>query len=256
MSDTIRFKADGRDVEGRRGASLLGVLLGAGFDIPHLCRHEAVGVYESCRLCLVEVRRHGRARVVASCSYPVLEGIEVFTAGEKILRLRRTILELHLAHSPKSEPLRRYAAGLGVEETRFRIADPGNACILCGRCERVCTEVIGAHAIGFSGRGAGKALTTPCEAESAECIGCGACAVVCPTGCIRVVDNERDMVREIPFIRARHDLEPCRLCGRPVSTKAHVEHLRRKGLDEQSITTCDACKKLGHARLVAVQGHM
>lgn len=256
MSDMITFKADGTQVEGRKGASLLMVLLQAGFEIPHLCHHEAVGTYGACRLCLVEIKRHGRARIATSCNYPVMEGIEVATAGEKILRLRRLTLELHLARAPKSEPLRRYAAHLGVRETRFRVSDPGNDCILCGLCERVCTEVIGAHAIGFSGRGAAKTLTTPYEAESAECIGCGACAVVCPTGCIRMVDNERDMVREIPFIRARHDLEPCRLCGRPVSTKAHVEHLRRKGLDELSITTCDECKMQGHARLVAVQGHM
>ena len=249
MSDMITFKADGAEVQGRKGASLLETLLREGFEIPHLCHHEAVDTYGACRLCLVEIRRHGRARIATSCNYPVMEGIDVATAGEKVLRLRRLTLELHLARAPKSEPLRRYAAQMGVHETRFRVSDPANDCILCGLCERVCTEVIGAGAIGFSGRGARKELTTPYEGENAACIGCGSCARICPTGCIQIIDKGN--VREMPAIHARHELVPCRVCGAPTVTKAHAAWLAAKTkMGEADATTCDRCKAKGVAQVV------
>jgi len=252
MSDRVKIIVNGKAVEAAGESSLLKVLLDEGCDVPHLCWHERVTPYASCRLCLVEVAREGRRKVATSCNYPVMEGMEVFTDTPEVLEQRGNVFEVLLAQAPESTMLREYAARYGVGGTTLRAQE--GKCILCGLCDRVCREVIGADAIGFSGRGGLKELTTPYEAESAACIGCGACAYVCPTGCIEVVD--RGMVREIPFIHARHDLVPCRICGRPVTTKAHAGYLKRKMLDEVTITTCDECKKKGYARLVAFQGHM
>ncbi len=186
MSIKIKFKVDGFQVEAEKGAPLLDVLLAEGFDIPHLCHHEAVAAYGSCRLCLVEIARHGRKRIATSCNYPVMDGIAVVTHGEKIDRLRRTIMELHLACTPASEPLRRYAASMGVEGTRFKTVDPANDCILCGLCERVCSEVVGVHAIGFNRRGGERGMAPPYVEASEDCIACGACVYVCPVECIRL----------------------------------------------------------------------
>jgi bidirectional [NiFe] hydrogenase diaphorase subunit len=186
MSDTIKFKADGVEVEGEKGASLLGVLLREGFDIPHLCFHEAVAAYGACRLCLVEIVRHGRRRIATSCNYPVMEGIEVTTDSDKIRRLRRVTMELHLACTPASAPLKRMAADMGVMKTRFKSADPANDCILCGLCERVCSEIVDVHAIGFNRRGGDKKLSPPFMEASQDCIACGACVFVCPSRCIQL----------------------------------------------------------------------
>ena len=254
MRKMVTIVIDGRDVTALEETSLLKVLLREGFDIPHLCFHEKVTAYASCRLCLVEVEAGGARRIATSCNYPVVDGLKVHVDTEAVLADRATVFEVLLAQAPDSEKLRAYASRYGVTETTYPLQE--GACILCGLCERVCSDVIGAGAIGFLGRGGRKELGTPYGEASPTCIGCGACAYVCPTGCITVVDSERDMVREIPYIHACHELLPCRLCGRPVSTKAHVEYLRRKGLDEVSITTCDECKKRGYARLVAFQGHM
>jgi bidirectional [NiFe] hydrogenase diaphorase subunit len=186
MSKMIKFKVDGFDVEAEAGSPLLDALLRDGFDIPHLCHHEAVAAYGSCRLCLVEITRHGRKRIATSCNYPVMDGIEIVTHSEKIDRLRRTVMELHLAATPASEPLKRCAESMGVTGTRFKTVDPANDCILCGLCERVCSEVVGVHAIGFNRRGGNRGMAPPYLEASEECIACGACVYVCPVDCIRL----------------------------------------------------------------------
>jgi bidirectional [NiFe] hydrogenase diaphorase subunit len=252
MSQIVKVEVNGKTIEAEKRAWLLRVLLKAGFDVPSLCNAEALPPYAACRLCLVEVEEKGRRRMVTSCDYPVMTDLKVFLDTEKVLKERRCVFEVLLAQAPASAKLKQYAAKYGVESTSFKIRE--GACILCGLCERVCREIIGADAIDFAGRGAGRLLTTPYDEENSKCIGCGACAYVCPTDCIEVVD--KGMVREIPFIHARHELVPCRVCGKPVTSKAHLEVLRKKKLDEVSITTCEECKKKGYARLVAFQGHM
>jgi len=185
MSKMIKFKVDGLDVEGEKGTPLLDTLLREGFDIPTLCHHEAVTAYGACRLCLVEVTRRGRKRIATSCNYPIMDGIEVVTENEKIRKLRKTIMELHLACTPNSEPLKRFAEAMGVTGTRFKIVDPQNDCILCGLCERVCSEIVNVHAISFNKRGGEKRLSPPYMEASDDCISCGACAYVCPVECIK-----------------------------------------------------------------------
>jgi NADH dehydrogenase/NADH:ubiquinone oxidoreductase subunit G len=94
------FIIDGQPVEGKEGENVLEVALDAGFDIPNLCYNESVKPYGACRLCLVEIVRNGKRMMTTACNYPVIEGIEVFTQTEKILRARRMMLELILAMCP------------------------------------------------------------------------------------------------------------------------------------------------------------
>src|SRR5512143_610439 len=148
---TIPFMIDGQPVEGKEGGNVLEVALDAGFDIPHLCFSEAVKPYGACRLCLVEVSRRGKSMMTTSCTYPVLEGIEVFTQTEKVLRARRMIIELILSMCPGDKLIQEMAAAMGVREVRFK--RDNKDCILCGLCARVCDEVVGAHAIQFASRG-------------------------------------------------------------------------------------------------------
>src|SRR5512139_3102088 len=135
----IPFMIDGQPVEGRENGNVLEVALDAGIEIPHLCYHESVKPYGACRLCLVEVSRRGRSRMTPSCTYPVMEGIEVLTQSEKVLRARRMVIELILAMCPGDKLIQDMARGMGVREVRFKKEDKD--CILCGLCARICDEV-------------------------------------------------------------------------------------------------------------------
>jgi bidirectional [NiFe] hydrogenase diaphorase subunit len=243
----VTFSVNGRDIRAPLGSPLLKALLAEGFDVPNLCWHEALSPYGACRLCLVEVDEGRGGKVVTSCNHPVLEGLKIHLDTPEVIEQRRSVFEVLLAQAPSSAALARYAARYGVTGTTLRRQE--GECILCGLCERVCKEIIGASAIGFSGRGARKELGTPFEAESAACIGCGSCARICPTGCIKIVDT--GTVREMPAIHARHELIPCRVCGTPTITKAHAAWLVAKTKQaEADATTCDRCKAKGVAQVV------
>ena len=206
--ELVQFQIDGLEVEAEKGAMLLPVALEYGFEIPHLCHHEAVSPYGACRLCLVEVTKGGRTRMTTSCTYPVDEGIEVATDTEQVRRARRLLLELMLARSSRAEVIQSMAREAGVAETRFRMVD--DDCILCGLCERVCREVVGADAISFINRGYRREMAPP-FADPVACIACGACVYICPTNCIKMEENgeERTIVRWQRTLK----LQACKSCG-------------------------------------------
>jgi bidirectional [NiFe] hydrogenase diaphorase subunit len=136
---TVKFKANGRDLEAVRESSLLEALLDAGIPVPHLCHHWAVEPYGACRLCLVEVKKGRRTKLTTSCNYPVLEGIEVTTHSEKIVRNRKMVMELLLARAPGATELVEMAGklfGMKLSDVRYKLNDPKDRCILCGLCVR------------------------------------------------------------------------------------------------------------------------
>lgn len=181
----IKFTLDGNEFEVKEGTTILEVAREAGIKIPTLCYHEEMSPYGSCRLCLVEVIKRGWASIQPSCLYPAQEGIEVMTDSERVRKNRKVILELYLARSPDSEAIREIAREYGVRETRFKLKETSD-CILCGLCARACEEISGRHAISFAHRGSKREIQTP-FAELAElCVGCKACAFVCPTKTIEI----------------------------------------------------------------------
>ena len=186
MNNLVTFSVNGLDVRAEAGSSLLEALLREGFDVPHLCHHEAVTAYGSCRLCICEITKHGRTKTATTCNYPVSAGIEVATNSEKITHMRKTIMELLLASAPANASLKDFAADMGVHGTRFSSVDKDNDCILCGLCERVCSEIVGVNAICFNRRGGERKMATPFVEQSKECIACGACVYVCPVSCIKL----------------------------------------------------------------------
>lgn len=198
----VKFTLNGEIVEAEEGKTILQAATDAGVKIPTLCHHPAIEPYGGCRLCVVEVTKGKQTRVVGSCIYQVAEGIEVLTESERVLRSRRTILELLLARCPESEELKEIAKLLGVTSTRFRIADQSKEkrknCILCGLCVRVCHEVMKVGAIGYINRGFKKAIATPYDIKSDVCIGCGACSEVCPTNSVDVQEVCEEKLAIIP----------------------------------------------------------
>jgi len=168
-------------------------------NIPALCNHPAVKPYGACRICTVEVSEDGgdKFKFVASCLYPVKEGLIVKTNTEKIRKLRKGIIELMLARSPSVKRIQELAEEYGVEEPRFVLGDQD--CILCGLCVRACQEIMGKSAISLVNRGIYREVAAPFYAYelTEECIGCGDCAFVCPTGAIVMGDDGRPILPQV-----------------------------------------------------------
>ncbi|UCG69037.1 MAG: FAD-dependent oxidoreductase [Thermoplasmata archaeon] len=185
--NTIKLTINGEEVGANPGEMLIDVAQRNGVFIPKLCNHVALKPYSACRVCIVEVKKRGRAKFTASCSYPVSEGIEVNTESEEVLKLRKMTLEALMAQAPDAESIKNMAKYYGIEKSRFNEnEDNTERCILCGLCVRICRERIGVSAIGFAGRGVSRKIATPFDKLSDVCITCGACETVCPTDAIKL----------------------------------------------------------------------
>ncbi|MBW2307039.1 MAG: (2Fe-2S)-binding protein [Deltaproteobacteria bacterium] len=205
----IKITIDGREFEAPAGSTVLEAAMENGVPIPNLCYHPMVESYGACRLCLVEVERGGRRRVVVSCLYPVEEGLSVLTDTPEVVQTRKIIAELLLARCPENAAVRETAASLGVTATRFTRQD--DQCILCGLCVRACEEIVGVGAITLSQRGTEREMTTPFRTRSSACIGCATCVTICPTNCIKL--EEIEPASSVHQHAHPDDRTACRLCG-------------------------------------------
>jgi len=234
----IEFTIDGVAVEAEEGSTVLPVALEHGFEIPHLCYHDEVSPYGACRLCLVEVERGGRRRLTASCTYPVLEGVQVFTDTEKVQRARRMIIELLLARCPDRVALQELASQMGVEKPRFELLQ--EECILCGLCERVCREVVGANAISFFSRGYKREMGPPFRDPQA-CIACGACVYVCPVDWIKMEETEEE--RTIVRWERTLPMRKCTACGRSFAPWYQLEYIKQRAkIPKDFLDICPDCR--------------
>jgi predicted molibdopterin-dependent oxidoreductase YjgC len=204
--------------------------------------------YGACRLCLVEMTAPQR-QVIAACSYPVEDGMMIETQGEHAAATRRMMLEFMLARCPSSDVIRSLAADAGMAATRFTSeAEPDELCILCGLCVRVCRDLVGAAAIGFIGRGADRAVGAPFQLQAEACIGCGACAAVCPTGAIKIEDRagQRALITWHTVV----PLKPCPECGQPYAPEP-MEFLRGQvEVSAELWGICPACRRNKAARQI------
>jgi bidirectional [NiFe] hydrogenase diaphorase subunit len=177
----IQLTIDDRTLQVKEGRTLLEACREHDIPIPTLCYHPALEPYGGCRLCMVELETRDRSRLVAACSYPCEEGLVVHTHSEKVTRSRRMTMELILASSYNNPQMLGMAKELGVEQVRFRLPEESD-CVLCGLCVRACREIVGVSAISVIQRGISKKVAAPFQVTSSRCIGCGTCALICPTG--------------------------------------------------------------------------
>ena len=237
MAKMVTIKVDGRQITAPAGTTILEAAKDANIYIPHLCSNEELAPYGACRLCLVEISHGGRARLVASCTYEVAEGLEVKTNTERVLNVRRLVIELLLARNPNHPVLRKIADEVGVQETRFEVDFKG--CILCGQCVRTCREVVGVAAIGFKGRGRTREVATPFDEAPPDCIACGSCSYICPVNVIPM--EEKGGVRTI--WKTDFALQKCKECGRYFAPVKQLEHFRKiANLPEDHFEKCIQCR--------------
>lgn len=198
MNEVTLF-INNEEVKAKPGMTILEAARSVGIDIPTLCYHEKLAPYGGCRLCMVEIVRGQRSRLVTSCVYIVEEGLTVKTESEPVINIRRLLLELMWVRAPGVQPLRNYGARYGITgvqatrdygvmlgisaiKTKFEI-EP-TFCILCGLCVRYCAEVKRKNAIGFIGRGTEREVVFFPETARQECPRCKECYSLCPTGAL------------------------------------------------------------------------
>lgn len=237
MAEKINLEINGRQVQAEAGTTVLKAARNANIHIPTLCHNDELLPYGSCRLCIVEVTDGKRTRLVASCIYTVKEGITVQTETERVLNVRRLVIELLLTRNPKHPKIREIADSLGVAKSRFETDVKG--CILCGQCIRTCREVVGVSAIGFEGRGVTRKVTTPFNESPPDCIACGSCAYVCPVDVIPMKDKQG--VRNI--WNTDFPMRKCEKCGRYFAPEKQIDHFKKiTSLPDDHFNTCLHCR--------------
>jgi bidirectional [NiFe] hydrogenase diaphorase subunit len=207
-----KLTIDGRVVEVEEGAYILQAARQAGVHIPTLCQFDGLEPWGGCRLCVVDLWRPGWDedwfKLVTACNHPAEDGVKVFTSTPRVLETRRVVLDLLLA-----------------------------------RCDE-----IGVSAISSVNRGAGREIAPPFHQPPPDCIGCLACAEICPTSCIPFTSSDRGRrIWERDFEMLR-----CSRCGRAHITVAQADYWAgRNGVPRAYFETCDACKRLEHADVFA-----
>jgi formate dehydrogenase major subunit len=243
-ADTVRLRIDGREVQAAASQTVWEAARDAGISIPALCHDPRLHPAGVCRVCVVEVE--GARTLVASCMRKVEAGMNVSTCSDRVLRTRRTLVELLMADHPSPcERQRRdgaceletLAASLDVEprlpaRRQSPVADLSSpviavdhaACILCDRCIRACNQVQANLVIGRTGKGAttriGFDLDQPMGRSS--CVSCGECSALCPTGAL--TDKPLSRLGEA---RPEHSVDSvCPYCGVGCSLRYHVSQNR------------------------------
>jgi NADH dehydrogenase/NADH:ubiquinone oxidoreductase subunit G len=175
----IRVQIDEKEVVAKEGMTILEAARSAGISIPTLCHHEKLEPFGGCRICIVEAEVRGWTKLVVSCVYLVEADLVVRTRSEKIDGVRKTLIELLLAHAPDSPQLQDLAKEYGADRDRFE--KEASFCIHCGLCVRYCAEVKKANAIGFIDRGIRKEIGFIPKIASKVCHSCKECFPLCPT---------------------------------------------------------------------------
>ena len=202
---------NGKKVEFTNEKNLLTIIRKAGIEVPTLCYQPELSIFGACRLCTVE---DDRGRCFASCSEEPRDGMVIYTHTERLRKHRKLIIELLLAAHCRDCTtcdkhgkctLQKLAYQHGINNVRFDnhreqmkvdfsspsiVRDP-NKCILCGNCVRVCSEIQGIGVLGFTHRGT-EANVSPAfnrDLAATNCVSCGQCRVVCPTGALTIHHN-------------------------------------------------------------------
>ncbi len=233
----VNLKINGVAVSVPAGTTVLEAAKIAGVKIPTLCHMKDINEIGACRVCMVEVK--GARSMVASCVYPVAEGMEVITNSDKVFEARKTTLELMLSNHRKdclscernlNCELQTLSKEYNCDANRFggettpSVADTSteylvrdnSKCILCKRCVAVCNKIQKVAVIGANERGFATNVSCAFEEDltNSPCVACGQCINVCPTGAL----HEREEIEEVK--KALADPEKVVIVGAAPSVRA------------------------------------
>ena len=244
-SDTIRINVNNKAIYVSPGKSILQACLENNIYIPHLCYDSRLKPQGACRICLVEVA--GFAEAAASCVTTVQEGMKIKTNSAHIRELVRMNLELIISDHPMDCMtcdscgdcvLQDLAYMYDVKEITYSgkvherkvfqdnplIYRNNEKCILCGRCVRMCDNVVGANAIGYAGRGF-ECEVIPAFEQSllqTDCVFCGNCISACPVGALL----SKPYMRKARVWEITKTDTVCPYCGVGCVLQLHVKNNR------------------------------
>ena len=230
--DKIKIKINGKKVACDRGDTIMNAANKAGIKIPTLCHDYRLEPYGACRFCSVEVKGFGR--LFPACTTPASDSMDILTESETVLRIRKRLVSLMLSNHP-NECMRCEADGacslqdlayeydvdgkeyggekwdLPIRQANPFITYEPNKCIVCGRCIRICNEVVMAGTIDFTGRGFDTVPDTAFRTARtlSNCEFCGQCVSTCPTGALTDKKGRgRGRVKDFKKVRTT-----CSYCG-------------------------------------------
>jgi formate dehydrogenase (NADP+) alpha subunit len=238
----IKIKINNKVLGVTKGNTILEACLKNNIYVPHLCYDPRLQPQGACRLCVVEVK--GMPEALASCVTKVSEGMEIKTNTAHIRDLVRLNLELIISDHPLdcmtcdlcgSCTLQDLAFSYDVKEIEFSgkvherkvfkdnpfIYRDNAKCILCGRCVRICDNVVGANAIGYAGRGFESEIIPAFEQslKDTDCVFCGNCISTCPVGALQPIPyKSRSRIWEISKTKTT-----CPYCGVGCVLDLHVK---------------------------------
>ncbi len=201
----VNLTIDGKQITVSRTATIYEAALEAGIDIPVLCYAKKLLPFGACRVCLVQVEQM-KGRLIPACTTPVSEGMVVTTMSDEILKVRKTVLEFLLVnhvidcpvcdkggecdlqeltydHEVVTNRFKGEKFNLETDEVNPLIERNMNRCVLCGRCVRVCDEVVAYGSYSFINRGFETKIATAFD-RGLNCEFCGQCVSMCPVGAI------------------------------------------------------------------------
>ncbi len=253
----VKLTIDDKEIEVTEGTTVLEAAEKLAIYIPTLCHHEALVPYGGCRLCVVEVFKNGTTNLTSSCTYVVEDGLVVKTSTERVQRVRRLVIQLLLAEAPDAPVLQELAVKMGVDRAERLKPRKDDLCILCGRCVRACREVVGVYAIDYAERGYERKVVPPFYRSSPDCIACGTCFYICPTGAITMREVEegestrtpdgkelKGPARIMENWKVGLPMKRCKVCGDVIAPDFQLEYFRKKaGLSEDHFDVCPRCRE-------------
>ena len=230
---------NGTAVEIPEDTNILEAARSLGIEVPALCYHPALSPAGACKLCVVEVIMPGKKpRVMPSCVLKPRDGMDIQTETERVQKSRTRAFRKLARYAPETEKIFQLA-----EKFNVQIGKVPDDCIRCQLCIRACTEIVGVGALTMDD------LDNVVPVPGDNCIGCGTCVNLCPTGAIRMAD--KDGLRTI-YIRdeviGRSPLVKCEACGRLFATQKFLNRVEERTEDHPHVKEphqyCPTCAKL------------